>query len=92
MRFDEGGVVDLAQEDRKKEKNNFTLRKIKQKVRGGDRMLNTNPKFREKAAKLIQGWWRELKELYKERLNMIIKYNFFAEEDGLENICMIYYI
>ena len=77
MRFEKGGVVDLAQEDRKKEKSKFKIRKAKQKAKGGDRVLNTNPKYREQAAKLIQAWWRELKELYKERLNMIIKIQSF---------------
>ena len=56
MRFEKGGVVDLAQEDRKKEKNKFKIRKAKQKARGGDRMLNTNPKYREQSEKLIQSW------------------------------------
>ena len=77
MRFEKGGVVDLAQEDRKKEKSNYKIRKAKQKVKGGEQLKNTNPKYREQAAKLIQAWWRELKELYKERLNMIIKIQSF---------------
>jgi len=46
------------------------------KIRGRS-FINTNPKFREKAAKLIQAWWRELKEIYNERLNMIIKIQSF---------------
>ena len=78
MRFEKGGVVDLAQEDRKKNKNKYKIKKAKHKVIGKlDNIKNTNPKYREQAAKLIQAWWRELKEIYKERLNMIFKIQSF---------------
>ena len=78
MRFEKGGVVDLAQEERKKSKKKYKIKKFKSKVVGGsENIKNTNPKYREQAAKLIQAWWRELKELFKERLNMIIKIQSF---------------
>ena len=76
MRLDRGGVVDLAQEERKKGK--YTIKKITQRgAKGVKGVYRTNPKYREQAAKLIQQWWRELKELYKERLNQIIKIQSF---------------
>ena len=77
MRFEKGGVVDLAQEKRKKGEK-VVIKNARQaaKLRGKS-YINTNPKFREKAAKLIQAWWRELKEIYNERLNMIIKIQSF---------------
>ena len=77
MRFEKGGVVDLAQEKRKKGEK-VVIKNARQaaKIRGRS-FINTNPKFREKAAKLIQAWWRELKEIYNERLNMIIKIQSF---------------
>ena len=34
MRFEKGGVVDLAQEDRKKNKNKYKIKKDKHKVIG----------------------------------------------------------
>ena len=77
MRFEKGGVVDLAQEKRRKGEK-VVIKNARQaaKLRGKS-FVNTNPKFREKAAKLIQAWWRELKEIYNERLNMIIKIQSF---------------
>ena len=77
MRFDKGGVVDLAQEERKKGK--YKIKKVQNKrgIRGASPLIRPNPKYREQAAKLIQAWWRELKELYKQRLNMIIKIQSF---------------
>ena len=78
MRFEKGGVVDLAQEDRKKNKAQYKIKKAKRRAVGtSENLRNANPKYREQAAKLIQAWWRELKELYKERLNMIIKIQSF---------------
>ena len=66
MRFEKGGVVDLAQEDRKKNKGQYKIVKAKKRAVGtSESIKNANPKYREQAAKLIQGWWRELKELYK---------------------------
>ena len=70
MRLDKGGVVDLAQEDRKK--NKFKIKKAERK-KGTRRSLYTNPKYRDKAAKVIQAWWRDLKNIYNDRLKKIIK-------------------
>ena len=77
MRFDKGGVVDLAQEERKKGKYKIKKLQNKRGARGASPLMRPNPKYREQAAKLIQAWWRELKELYKQRLNMIIKIQSF---------------
>ena len=70
MRNEKGGVVDLAQE--KLNKNKFKIKKAS-KTRGGRTFLKSNPKYREKAAKIIQAWWKELKDLYNYKLQQIIK-------------------
>ena len=57
MRFEKGGVVDLAQEAFKK-KEQFKIKKVTKKA-GGKSTINVNPKFREKAAKIVQGWWKK---------------------------------
>ena len=69
MRLDKGGVVDLAQETLQK-KSKF---KIKKARAGGRGITTINPKYREKAAKIVQAWWRERKEKYKRILEQIIK-------------------
>ena len=69
MRLEKGGVVDLAQENAKKKKK-FQIKKLKAKNRGQNMI---NPKYKEKAAKIIQGWWREQKEKYKNILKQIVK-------------------
>ena len=70
MRLEKGGVVDLAQEDRKK--NRFKIKKAERK-QGTKRSIFNNPKYRDKAAKVIQAWWRDLKNIYNDRLKKIIK-------------------
>ena len=70
MRLEKGGVVDLAQEERKK--NKFLIKKALPK-KGLIKGFYTNPKYREKAAKIIQSWWRQLKNIYNDRLDKIIK-------------------
>ena len=70
MRLEKGGVVDLAQEERKK--NKFKIKKAERK-KGTKRSLYTNPRYRDKAAKIIQAWWRDLKNIYNDRLKKIIK-------------------
>ena len=70
MRLEKGGVVDLAQEDRKK--NKFKITKAAPR-KGNKNKLFTNPKYRDKAAKIIQNWWRDLKNIYNDRLAKIIK-------------------
>ena len=67
-RFYKGGVVDLAQE--KLAKKAFKIKKVKATGRGHNTI---NPKYREKAAKIVQGWWRERKQKYKKILDQIIK-------------------
>ena len=64
-----GGVVDLAQEKLAK-KTKFKIKKAKAGGRGHNMI---NPKYREKAAKIVQGWWRERKQKYKKILDQIIK-------------------
>ena len=70
MRLEKGGVVDLAQEERKK--NKFKIKKAMPK-KGVNKGFYTNPKYRDKAAKIIQNWWRDLKNVYNDRLAKIIK-------------------
>ena len=70
MRLEKGGVVDLAQEEKKK--NKFQIKKAAPK-KGLNKRFYTNPKYREKAAKIIQNWWRDLKNVYNDRLTKIIK-------------------
>ena len=69
MRIDKGGVVDLAQEKLAK-KDKFKIKKVKATGRGHTMI---NPKYREKAAKIVQAWWRERKMKYKKILEQIIK-------------------
>ena len=69
QRIDKGGVVDLAQEQIKK-KEKFKIRKVKATGRGHNMI---NPKYREKAAKIVQAWWRERKEKYQKILSQIVK-------------------
>ena len=73
MRLDKGGVVDLAQESIQK-KSKF---KIKRARTGGRGITAMNPKYREKAAKIVQTWWRERKQNYKRILEQIIKIQSF---------------
>ena len=73
MRFEKGGVVDLAQENNNNNNNNnnnkFYIKKI---IKINGKTNNINPKHREKAAKIIQNWWRETKEKYEKILEKII--------------------
>ena len=69
MRIDKGGVVDLAQENIQK-KNRFRIKKARISGRGFSAI---NPKYRDKAARIVQSWWRERKERYKKILEQIIK-------------------
>ena len=69
MRMEKGGVVDLAQEQRKKTK--YKIRQVFRKAQKPSN-LHLNPKYREKAAKIIQDWWKELKVLNSDRLKKII--------------------
>ena len=69
-----GGVVDLAQEEIKK--NKFKIVKATA-PKGGKTFMKINSKLKEKAAKIIQGWWRELKDIYDYKLAQIIKIQSF---------------
>ena len=69
MRLDKGGVVDLAQEERKKTK--YKIKKVT-KNKGPISFYHANPKYREAAAKIIQGWWAELKALCAKKLKKIV--------------------
>ena len=69
MRIDKGGVVDLAQESIQK-KSKFKIKKARIQGRG---FTSINPKYRDKAARIVQAWWRERKERYKKILEQIVK-------------------
>ena len=69
MRIDKGGVVDLAQESIQK-KSKFKIKKARTSGRG---FTSINPKYRDKAARIVQAWWRERKQRYKKILEQIIK-------------------
>ena len=68
MRFEKGGVVDLAQ-DGKKNKLRFFIKKMRSP---GKQLIHNNPKYREKAAELIQDWWFALKEYKKKKIKSAI--------------------
>ena len=71
MRNEKGGVVDLAPD--KTKRNKFKIKKAT-KVGGGDKKFKRyNQKEKEKAAKTIQSWWKELKDIYNYKLSKIIK-------------------
>ncbi len=70
MRLDRGGVVDLAQESNKT-KVKYGVKKVTRKG-GTHTTVMINPKHREKAAKVVQGWWRGLKDRYKKILDKIV--------------------
>ena len=69
MRLEKGGVVDLAQEDKKKAK--YKIKKIS-KNKGPTSYYHTNPKYREVAAKIIQHWWAGLKDICAIKLKQIV--------------------
>ena len=71
MRFEKGGVVDLAQEERRRGK--YQIRKVSRSPGLNKNFLRTNPKYRERAARYIQSWWKEIKELYSRKIQKIIK-------------------
>ena len=71
MRFEKGGVVDLAQEERRRGK--YRIRKVSRSPGINKNFLRTNPKYRERAARYIQSWWKEIKEIYSRKIKKIIK-------------------
>ena len=69
MRIEKGGVVDFAQ--------NEITQKQKYKIKSFNKSnkiirYSKNPKYREKAAVIIQMWWSSIKELYNRKLKSII--------------------
>ena len=70
MRFEKGGVVDLAQDDGKKNKFKYLIKKMSRSP--GKQLIHNNPKYREKAAELIQAWWCAIKEYRKKRIKSAI--------------------
>ena len=71
MRFEKGGVVDLAAEDRRKGK--YQIRKVSRSPGYKHNFFKTNPRYRIKAAKYIQDWWKKLKENNSNKIKKIIK-------------------
>ena len=69
MYLDKWGVVDLAQETLQK-KHKF---KNKKESAGGRGITIINRKYKGKAVKIVQAWWRKIKEKYKRILKKIIK-------------------
>ena len=69
MRLDKGGVVDLAQDDGKKNRFKYLIKKMN---RSPKQLVHNNPKYREKAAELIQDWWYAIKEYRKQRIKSAI--------------------
>ena len=67
MRFERGGVVDLATESKKKFK--FLIKKIKRPKE--EQLIHNNPKYREKAAQLIKEWWYAIKEYKKKEMKVL---------------------
>ena len=61
------GVVKLFHKDLQKTK--FNIRKPETKIAD----YFSNWKYRDKAAKIIQAWWRKKKNIYYYRLKQIIK-------------------
>ena len=67
VRLDKGGVVDLLQTKSKKPMKNYQVQKITnhRSPSGKAKPIRYNPKDREKAAKLVQFWWREVLDNFK---------------------------
>ena len=60
----------ISKKKKKKKKHKFKIKKLKTKNRGQNMI---NPKYKEKAAKIVQQWWRDQKAKYKNILNQIVK-------------------
>ena len=69
MRNEKGGVVDLAQDKIKNDK--FKIKKVTKS--SGGKGSKFSQKEKEKAAKIIQAWWKELKDIYNYKLAQINK-------------------
>ena len=70
MRFEKGGVVDLSPNDGRKKRYKYLIKKMNRSP--GKQLVRNNPKYREKAAELIQDWWITIKEYRKKRIKSAI--------------------
>ena len=70
MRFEKGGVVDLTPNDGRKKRFKYLIKKMSRSP--GRQLIHNNPKYREKAAELIQEWWFSIKEFRKKRIESAI--------------------
>ena len=70
MRFEKGGVVDLTPNDGRRKRFKYLIKKMSRSP--GRQLIHNNPKYREKAAELIQEWWFSIKEFRKKRIESAI--------------------
>ena len=77
MRFDKGGVVDLAQKQNKKDEKYKIKKVLGSRSPQAKERYKYSQRDREKAAKICQAWWRNILGKYQELLNKIIKIQSF---------------
>ena len=71
MRLEKGGVVDLAAQMEKK-RAKYKIRKVSRSPGYNRNYYFKSVKYREKAAKKIQEWWRKLKEFMTKKIEKIV--------------------
>ena len=71
MRLEKGGVVDLAQMEKKRGK--YKIRKVSRSPGYKRTYYRKTFRYREKAAKKIQEWWRKMKSFMSKKIAKIIK-------------------
>ena len=71
MRLEKGGVVDLAQVEKRKRK--YKIRKVSRSPGYNKTYYRNTFRYREKAAKKIQEWWRKMKSFMSQKILKIIK-------------------
>ena len=71
MRLEKGGVVDLAQVEKRKGK--YKIRKVSRSPGYNKTYYRNTFRYREKAAKKIQEWWRKMKSFMSQKILKIIK-------------------
>ena len=71
MRLEKGGVVDLAQIEKRKRK--YKIRKVSRSPGYNKTYYRKAFRYREKAAKKIQEWWRKMKSFMSKKILKIIK-------------------
>ena len=99
MRFEKGGVVDLAQSSLKSSGSAGKLREIK-KITNPRSPISSRHRYtfrdKEKAAKTVQGWWRGILTKYKDVIDKVImiqKYwRRFAVRNNLYVKLYIFYL